>query len=74
MFKQDYPLTLTMIVPADVDRTEFEPDAKWVAQGNNLIVTQKVRRSGNTLVGRTDTFQESFIEVMDDRFVSLTAD
>lgn len=75
MFKQEYPLTLVMIVTGDVDRSEFEPDAIWqLVSESTYRVTQKVRRSGNQLVGRTDTFAESFIEVMDDRFVSLIAD
>jgi len=74
MYKKDFPLILVMIVPADTDRTEFEPDAVWDELPNRplkVMVRQSVRRSGNTLIGATDTFQESFAEVMDDRFVQL---
>jgi len=69
-----HPYLLVMIVPADIDREEWEPDAVFEpVEGNRVKITQRVRRSGMQLVGKTYAFQESFAEVLgDDRFISLT--
>lgn len=50
---------LILKVPADVDRSEFEPDASWRdAPNGSVMVTQIVTKEGGYLVGATDTYRE----------------
>lgn len=50
---------LVLKVPADVDRSEFEPDAEWFVMPNgSLHVSQRVTKEGGYLVGATDTYRE----------------
>lgn len=68
------PYILTLKVSADVDRSEFEPDAQWEQTSRTMAtVTQKVYKNGGMLVGATDTFWESLSDAVGDtdRFVSL---
>lgn len=72
------PLILTLRVPADVDRSEFEPSATWndSTRYGVVLVTQFVRREGAYLVGATGTFRESLEDVVSDanRFGALIVD
>lgn len=59
------PYILILKVDADVDRTEFEPDAKWAVMPNGrLMVTQEVFKNGGMLVGATETFWESLSDAV----------
>lgn len=69
------PMILTLRVPTNVDRSEFEPDAVWGASTRYgmVLVSQQVRREGAYLVGATGTFRESIEDAVSDtqRFGSL---
>ena len=59
------PYILILKLEADVDRSEFEPDAKWTEMPNGyLMVTQEVYKDGGILLGATDTFRESLSDVV----------
>lgn len=65
---------LILSVPANVDRTEFEPDAKWREIAGRVMVSQEVNKEGGYLVGATGTFREHLSdEVLSDldRFAGL---
>ncbi len=72
------PLILTLKVPANVDRSEFEPDAVWgpTEVATEVYVLQFVRKMGSSLVGATETYTESLVDVVgdSDRFVMLAVD
>lgn len=59
------PYLLILKVDADVDRSEFEPDAKWTEMPDGrLMVTQEVFKNGGMLVGATETFWESLSDAV----------
>lgn len=61
------PYILILKVPADVDRSEFEPTAHWTVMPNGrLMVTQEVFKDGGILIGATETFWESLSDIVSD--------
>lgn len=67
-------LILILSLEAGVDRSEFEPDAKWRELGGRLMVSQEVNKEGGYLVGATGTFREHLSdEILSDldRFAGL---
>ena len=73
-----HPLILTLRVGADVDRSEFEPNAVWGATDSpsEVYVVQFVKKDGGYLVGATETYRESMTDIVSDtdRFVALVVD
>lgn len=73
------PLILSLRLPIDVDRSEFEPDAQWWTPAKHpqtAFVNMYVKREGAYLVGATGIYRESLEDIVADshRFCMLVAD